>query len=181
MSATANGFRYPVSTDTPDVPRDVGYLAADVEAFLGQLVPGAASGAWNGYLPALSGTGLALGNGSSVGRYKKVGRTGWFRTVLTFGSTTTIGTVSQQIALPSGWSTPPGTGRTPLEARYVDASTGNEYVGQALIFDSGSTAFFSVVGSAGLFTPCNNTNPFGAAWATGDQVIISGKGIELAS
>jgi hypothetical protein len=34
MSTTGKGFRYPVYTDTPDVPRDLGYLAADVDAYL---------------------------------------------------------------------------------------------------------------------------------------------------
>ena len=34
MSATGKGFRYPVYSDTPDVPRDLGYLAADVDAYL---------------------------------------------------------------------------------------------------------------------------------------------------
>lgn len=30
MPETNLGLRYPASTDTPDVPRDIGYLAADV-------------------------------------------------------------------------------------------------------------------------------------------------------
>jgi hypothetical protein len=34
MSTTGKGFRYPVYTDTPDVPRDLAYLAADVDAYL---------------------------------------------------------------------------------------------------------------------------------------------------
>jgi hypothetical protein len=34
MSETGKGFRYPQYTDTPDVPRDLGYLAADVDAYL---------------------------------------------------------------------------------------------------------------------------------------------------
>jgi hypothetical protein len=34
MTTTGKGFRYPQYTDTPDVPRDLGYLAADVDAYL---------------------------------------------------------------------------------------------------------------------------------------------------
>lgn len=34
MSTTGKGFRYPQYTDTPDVPRDLGYLASDVDAYL---------------------------------------------------------------------------------------------------------------------------------------------------
>lgn len=33
MATTTRGFRYPVLSDTANVPRDVGYLAADVEAY----------------------------------------------------------------------------------------------------------------------------------------------------
>lgn len=36
MPATARGFRYPAATDTPDVPRDLGNLAADVDAMWAQ-------------------------------------------------------------------------------------------------------------------------------------------------
>ena len=34
MSTTPKGFRYPVLTDTPDVPRDLGYLASDIDSYL---------------------------------------------------------------------------------------------------------------------------------------------------
>jgi hypothetical protein len=34
MSTTGKGFRYPQYSDTPDVPRDLGYLAEDVDAYL---------------------------------------------------------------------------------------------------------------------------------------------------
>jgi hypothetical protein len=34
MATTGKGFHYPVYTDTPDVPRDLEYLAEDVDAYL---------------------------------------------------------------------------------------------------------------------------------------------------
>jgi len=34
MSTTPKGFRYPVLTDTPDVPRDLGYLATSIDDYL---------------------------------------------------------------------------------------------------------------------------------------------------
>lgn len=34
MGTTGKGFRYPQYSDTPDVPRDLAYLAADVDAYL---------------------------------------------------------------------------------------------------------------------------------------------------
>ena len=34
MAPTGKGFRYPNYSDTPDVPRDLEYLAEDVDAYL---------------------------------------------------------------------------------------------------------------------------------------------------
>lgn len=51
MPATAKGFRYPSSTDTPDVPRDVGYLAADVNDLAGLHASGRVSTAAPGAIP----------------------------------------------------------------------------------------------------------------------------------
>jgi hypothetical protein len=34
MATTGKGFRYPQYSDTPDVPRDLSYLASDVDAYL---------------------------------------------------------------------------------------------------------------------------------------------------
>jgi hypothetical protein len=36
MATTARGFRFPASTDTPDVPRDIGNLAADIDGMFSQ-------------------------------------------------------------------------------------------------------------------------------------------------
>lgn len=33
MATTGKGFRYPTSSDTPDIPRDLGYLASDVDSY----------------------------------------------------------------------------------------------------------------------------------------------------
>ena len=33
MPTTTNGLRYPAGSDTPDVPRDIQYLAQDIEAY----------------------------------------------------------------------------------------------------------------------------------------------------
>lgn len=56
-STTASGFRYPVATDTPDVPRDIKALADDLEAFLGPIVPYATAA---GQL-SVNGTGVVAG------------------------------------------------------------------------------------------------------------------------
>lgn len=52
MPATARGIRSPLLTDTANVPRDIGYAAADVEAWLART---------RHYTKALTGTAVASG------------------------------------------------------------------------------------------------------------------------
>lgn len=58
--------------------------------------------AWTAYTPTWTGatTNPAIGNGSIVGRYIKIGRTVTAEVILTMGSTTTYGSGSQEIGVP---------------------------------------------------------------------------------
>jgi microcystin-dependent protein len=47
MATTTSGFRYPVSADDPDIPRDIRQLAEDVDNYLN----GTGGGVFNGVLP----------------------------------------------------------------------------------------------------------------------------------
>lgn len=47
MATTTSGFRYPVSADDPDIPRDIRQLAEDIDNYLNAT----GSGAFNGVLP----------------------------------------------------------------------------------------------------------------------------------
>jgi hypothetical protein len=49
MATTTSGFRYPVSADDPDIPRDIRQLAEDIDNYLNAT----GSGAFNGVLPAI--------------------------------------------------------------------------------------------------------------------------------
>lgn len=55
MASNAGGFRYPVGTDTPDVPRDIKYLADDVNSYALLKTGGTATGAISVPAPTLSG------------------------------------------------------------------------------------------------------------------------------
>jgi microcystin-dependent protein len=49
MATTTSGFRYPVSADDPDIPRDIRQLAEDIDNYLNAT----GGGAFNGVLPAI--------------------------------------------------------------------------------------------------------------------------------
>jgi hypothetical protein len=49
MATTTSGFRYPVSADDPDIPRDIRQLAEDIDNYLNAT----GSGAFNGVLPVI--------------------------------------------------------------------------------------------------------------------------------
>lgn len=72
--------------------------------------------AWATYTPTWTSSGVApaIGNGSIVGRYRRIGTTGFLNGVLTAGTTTTFGTGEWRLSLPSGW-----TGRTLTEGYQI--------------------------------------------------------------
>lgn len=125
--------------------------------------------AWPSYTPVwtASGTAPAIGNGSIVGAYMKIGRRVDFRIVMTTGSTSTYGTGNYF------WS-------LPVTANAVFA--GVIPVGRAAILDtSAGTRFFRDIDSFGTgivigFTEAGATITQTApmTWATGDQIAIAG-------
>ena len=86
--------------------------------------------AWATYTPSWTSTGTqpVMGNGSSVGRYRRIGTTGFLNGVLTAGTTTTFGTGEWRLSLPSGW-----TARTLTEGYQIGhtlmSCAGNTYSG----------------------------------------------------
>jgi hypothetical protein len=55
MASNAGGFRYPVGSDTPDIPRDIKYLADDVNSYALLKTGGTATGNISVPTPTLSG------------------------------------------------------------------------------------------------------------------------------
>lgn len=64
---------------------------------------GELGGSWTSYTPTWTSTGTqpAIGNGTIVGKYLQIGKLVFFRIVLTFGSTTSVGTGSYRLSLPT--------------------------------------------------------------------------------
>ena len=96
MATTSLGIRYPVLSDTANVPRDIGYVAADVDALMV-----AERAAWTTYAPTLTGsTTSPTGWTATYARYRQRGKTVQVRVKLTAGAGFTAGSGNYVISLP---------------------------------------------------------------------------------
>lgn len=131
---------------------------------------GISLGAWTSYTPTLSGTGWALGNGTSFARYCQIGKTVHFRAEFTFGSTSTFGAAGNPICtLPVAAKNSAAIEN--WRAMYVDTSAGAFYDG-VLRWPSSTTVSAWSPGTNGLFNAVSSTVPF--AWASGDGLRFFG-------
>ena len=90
-----------------------------------QAAMAAAGAAWTTYTPTLGGTGWALGNGTLVGYYRQVdAKTVAIKVLLTTGSTTTVGTATPTVTMPSGVTPDANLPSQYLRMTYVLAGTG---------------------------------------------------------
>lgn len=156
--ATATGYPYPATTETPDVQRDLKALVDYLEA---------QAGAGTAFTPTFSGTGAAVGNGTLTGKWWKTGKMVHAVMRLTVGTTTTMGTVSQALgnlpyACAAGW-------KVGARVRYTSAASA-DWMGQGLIVAGGSSVFIAVPGTNGAWTAVTSAVPF--AWAAGATVDI---------
>lgn len=170
MPTTTDGFRFPAATDTPDAPRDIGNLAADVQSKLGVAVPGAAAGAWQSYAVAWTAatTNPALGNGTLAGAWCKIGRTVFWRVQLVMGSTTTYGSGAWYFSLPTPAVAAAAVSGFPC-ANWSGTPAGGRSTGTALIDSVTTRAFLAISGGA---TAVASTAP--AVWASGNTLYICG-------
>lgn len=143
-----------------------------VESFTNDVAIAGANvtGAWSAYTPlrknGVSGSTLATGNGTLVGFFKHVDKSYFFRILLTFGTTTNIGTDDYSFTLPTNYNEFHATG----PALLGDASLGKFFsrawhgvgAGEVVVIDS---AGVRATGSGG-------GSPI--AWATGDTISICG-------
>lgn len=102
MGATANrSYPYPDSTSDTQLWDHFEALAdaidLDVVALINEV-----EGPWNSYTPSwVASVNPAIGDGTRVGRYRNAGKTVHINIQLTMGSTTTFGTGTWLIGLPS--------------------------------------------------------------------------------
>lgn len=127
------------------------------------------TGAWTDYTPSVSGSGSALGNGTTTGSYVKIGRTVIAKGKMVFGSTSTMGTAFN-ITLPASANTDDlllGCGVIG-NVGYFDSSSSLVYAGVARIESSSVLRLICINGYQEVAPSA--TIPFGAAWATGDTI-----------
>jgi len=118
--------------------------------------------AWDTYTPTISGTGWAIGNGTSLGRWTRFGRTVIGSIVVTWGSTSTFGTGDLVASLPVAAQT-----SSVRALGFAQDADGSNYhlVGNL----SSSSLTFMVMDTSGAFATQNtviNTRPF--TWVSGD-------------
>ncbi|MFF5784179.1 hypothetical protein ACFY8P_04320 [Streptomyces sp. NPDC012693] len=127
--------------------------------------------AWVTYTPVWTGatTNPVLGNGSLVGRSKKIGRLVNFQIDLTMGSTTTYGTGAWSITLP--FQAAASSGSRVGNAQALGAS---RFGGQVVVSPgaNGIGAFFPASSAVSNYSSAAAAVPF--AWANGNELRITG-------
>lgn len=128
---------------------------------------GSPFGAWLPYTPTMGGAGWTMGNATSVAAYTKIGRTVHFRVIILFGSTTSFGSASPTVSLPT----------TALRRVHADAMMVRNTVGTFKMFarstaDGAATVTINGIGANGQSTVVSSTSP--AAWAQGDTLEVFG-------
>lgn len=175
MSGTTTNysFPYPESTDAPDGATQIQSLAGAVDTALDTTDTAAAAlatrvtaidGAWTDFSPTL--TGITIGNGTLVARYRQMGKTVQCRVHVTFGSTTSaLSTMAATLPVaPHGNYASVGD---PLGTGWIldsSAGTAGRYGAAAIFWDNtGNGSCFLMTGN----TTVAATAPF--TFASGDQ------------
>jgi hypothetical protein len=131
------------------------------------------STAWTSYTPSLATNGgtITLGNGSSTGAYKLIGKTCHFRAKFTVGSSTSIGANEILIGLPVQAAS---TDYTFAGAALDNGNAWYEITGVGRYI--GSTTQFAMIGkSTGTGSSSQGvSNTFPLSFLDGDYIVISG-------
>lgn len=135
--------------------------------YVGDLV---LTGPWRSFTPAVGGSGWALGNGTVAGRYSTTGKTVSFVATVTFGTTSTFGADGLTISLPR--SRVGAAAVQTILCRMVDSSAGKIYTGTGDIGNGATSVIVRYLTTLGEAPSVVSTTPF--AWATSDQVTVSG-------
>jgi hypothetical protein len=129
---------------------------------------GTSLGAYAAYTPTISGTGWAIGNGTSAGVLSGLGKRINFLISITFGSTSTFGGAGLVISLPVTTT----ASNPSFNAFAVDVSTAEYYTLPTLIGSTTTCKPHAIQNASGFIQEVISTKPF--TWANGDQIFISG-------
>lgn len=121
--------------------------------------------AWSSFTPTW--TNLTVGNGTSTGKYKKIGKIVWFKIDLVWGSTTSI---SSSVSASFPVTAQTGGSYTVAHGESIDASTGDSF---SLMGRLASGSAFAVLTDNGTKNVAvTATVPF--TWTTSDELHITG-------
>lgn len=167
MPTTSEGYRYPVLTDTANVPRDVGNLAADVNAGIV-----AVKAAWTAYTPTLTAATTApnLGTGGKMyAAYKQVGKTVTVRFRVQFGTGFTAGSGYYILSLPvPSLAVTATTGTYGGKYGAIGIASAGEASGTLTAHTASLESTTTIIFQAGNNALLDHTGPRGVAWtATG--------------
>lgn len=131
--------------------------------------------AWSSYTPTWTGstTNPVLGNGTMVGRYNQVGKTVNGDITIVGGTTTTWGSGTWNLTLPTNTATT--TNRILLMHAYaLDSSASASVTGIGKMNYAGANAFSMLIVNVGGGTPNLGTvtNLVPMTWATSDQLVV---------
>ncbi|MFE2555962.1 hypothetical protein ACFXGT_07990 [Streptomyces sp. NPDC059352] len=142
------------------------YLNAEIRDQFTDLIA-----AWTAYTPVWTAatTNPVLGNGTIVGKHRKIGRLVHFQIDLTMGSTTTYGTGAWSLTLP--FTAAASSGSRIGVAQALGAS---RFAGQVVVSPgaSGTSPFFPASSAVSNLSSGSSAVPF--AWANGNELRITG-------
>jgi hypothetical protein len=127
--------------------------------------------AWASYAVLWTADGVSqpdIGNGTLVGKFKRIGKVVFVHVTLTTGTTTTYGSGTWRFSLPL-----PATSSRAVTVPALYLDNGIAYhAGQAITEFAGNTSFVSVLSGGSPMAPVTSTNPF--TWVGGDSLTING-------
>lgn len=128
---------------------------------------GPSLGAFTAFTATIGGTGWAIGDGTIVTSYMRIGKLVIYKFAITFGTTSTYGSASLTLTLPVTMGGTVVSGQGMNTATFFDSSLVARYAGNVRRIDA-STIGFNTVGTNGLLGSLISTSPF--TWAVGDAV-----------
>jgi hypothetical protein len=153
---TPRGYTYPSSTDHDRIWEHFQELATDIDTDVGTVATN--FDAWTAYTPTLGNAGgsPALGNGTIIGRLRRMGKTVHYTAKLTGGGTTNFGSGFLRLGIPSVPNTAIDYVGTALLLNGSIAGTGGYISATSMV--SGAVPYVLLYGvTGGVMT---NTSPF---------------------
>jgi len=130
---------------------------------------------WQDWTPVHSGGALVVGNGTEVARYTQIGTTVHFYYELTFGSTSSVGSVPE-ISLPvAAAATHDVGGNASMGMAWFKDNTSTDFAGRVAMYNTVDTMIAQIYNDSGARETISNvssTVPF--TWATGDVIFMEG-------